>query len=210
MHRRCSPARSRRAPLLLLLAVLAVGLSGCYVPLSFDADVRISRTGFYELRYTGGLAWAPLWQEIREHRLSRAEQAEKIATIRRDLARDSSASRIEDRGNGSFDIDWRRSGDLLNDRMVTFVRRNERLLALRYSKFEGVIVFEGKSLPADRARALSDAGLRTSGTMTLRTDAPVIEHNAAEVERHAGGITVYRWRLFSAAPPAPRLVIAMR
>ncbi len=210
MSDRTFGAWSHRTLLLVALAAVAVGLTGCYVPLQFDAEARISRTGLYALRFTGELAWAPLWKEIRGGELNRTEQREKLAVIERDLARDSAASRIEHRRDGIFSLDWQRSGDLLRDRMVTFVRRSEQILSLRYSKPEGVIVFHGKSLSPDRARALVDTGLRTRGTMTVRTDASVIDHNAAEVERLPGGVTVYRWRVFSAAPPAPRLVIAMR
>ncbi len=51
-----APARRRLAARALVLAAfLAAGLGGCYLPLRFDAEVKIMRGGYYEMDYDGYL-----------------------------------------------------------------------------------------------------------------------------------------------------------
>lgn len=200
----------RSARLAVVVACLAVSLAGCYFPLRFDAEAVISRAGFYDLRFDGQLAWVPLASAVREGKLTAAEEGAKAERIRTDLARDGATQRLRYLGRGIFDLSWRRSGDLLRPGMVSFVRRNERILTLKYVKRTGLITFEGQSLNAEQARRLAAAGLAMDGTLKVVTDARVVSHNAMEVRQTGPRERTYRWRLRGASGPAPKLVITVR
>ncbi len=184
-------------------------LSGCYVPLQFDADVVINRTGHFEMAFDGDVVWSPLYDKLRRGELSRSEERERVETIKKDLERDGAFSEIEYERQGMFKVRWRKAGDLLHSKMISFIRRNEKLLTLKYLKDSGEIALSGTSLSEKQAQRLSDRGLAMAGTVRVRTDARVVRHNATSVAQDGPTWFTYTWRLRSVYDPTPNLVIAV-
>lgn len=205
------PGFCRKTPLdLLLAAFLITGLSGCYVPVSFYTEVEISRTGYYEMKYDGYLAWAPLYKKLRNGTLSPAEEREKVVQITTDLERDTAMREVRYMRRGRFKVDWRMSGDLFRAKMVTFVRQSDKIMTLKFIKDTGEVIFEGTSATRARARQLVDAGLNVAGDLRVKTDARVVSHNATSVTRNGARGQIYAWKIKSVFDPPPRLVIATR
>jgi hypothetical protein len=194
----------------LIAAILITGLSGCYVPVSFYTEVEIRRTGYYEMRYDGYLAWAPLYEELRNGTLSPAEEKEKVAQITTDLKRDTATREVRYMRRGRFKVDWRKSGDLLQTRMVTFVRQSDKIITLKFIKDTGEMILEGTSASRSRAKQLVDAGLNVTGDLRVKTDARVVSHNATSVTKNGVRGQIYDWKIKSVFDPPPRLVIATR
>ena len=192
------------------IALLAVSVSACYVPVNFDANVTINRKGQFEMAYDGKVVWAPLYEKLRRGKLTRTEEREAVATIETDLARDSSFSEIKYDRHGYFRVRWEKSGDLLRSKMISFIRRNERLLSLKYVSTSGQITLNGTSVSRSRAQQLIDKGLGIAGALTVRTDAKVVDHNAHSVTEDQFRWRTYSWRVRSPFDPSPRLVITMR
>jgi hypothetical protein len=94
--------------------------------------------------------------------------------------------------------------------MISFIRRNESLLSLKYVKDSGKITLNGASVSRSRAQQLIDTGLGIAGTLTVRTDAKVVDHNAHSVTEDQFRWRTYAWRVQSPFDPSPRLVITMR
>jgi len=197
-------------PNLLIAAFLIAGLSGCYVPVSFYTEVEISRNGYYEMKYDGYLAWAPLYEGLRKGTLSPSEEQEKVAQITTDLNRDTATQEVRYMRRGRFKVDWRMSGDLFQAKMVTFVRQSDKIMTLKFIKDAGEMIFEGTSTTRSRARQLVDAGLNVAGDLRVKTDARVINHNATSVTKNGARGKVYAWKIKSVFDPPPRLVIATR
>ncbi len=195
---------------LTLAVAVAAAVAACYLPVRFDAEAVITRTGYYDLSFRGRIAWLPLARELRERRIGQAEEREKVRRIETDLERDSATRSLRYAGNGQFDIDWRRSGDLFRVGMVSFVRRNESIFRIKYVATTGHITLEGRSLRPEQARDLARYGLGTEGELKVKTDAAVVDHNALRVVAVGPSERVYVWRIRSAADPAPRLVLAVR
>jgi hypothetical protein len=195
---------------LLAAAFIAVGLSGCYVPLRFDAEAILTRRGFYALSYTGQIAWLPLVRELRQRRLSPSEEREKVERISADLARDRAARSVRYLRDGVFDLDWRKSGDLLAARMVSFVRRSENILTLKYVKDTGLVILEGRSLNPENARNASGYRIDVQGELKVKTDARVVEHNATRVVTLGPVDQVYVWIVRGPYDPPPRMVVDLR
>jgi hypothetical protein len=197
-------------PKLLIAVFLATGLSGCYVPVSFYTEVEIDRTGYYEMKYDGYLAWAPLYDALRKGTLSPLEEQEKVAQITTDLKRDTATQEVRYMRRGRFKVDWRMSGDLFQAKMVTFVRQSDKIMTLKFIKDTGEMIFEGTSTSRSRAKQLLEAGLNVAGDLRVKTDARVVSHNATSVTKNGGRGQVYAWKIKSVFDPPPRLVIATR
>lgn len=200
----------RRAATLVLLAV-AVG--GCYMPVRFDAEIEISRRGFYSLIFDGYMVKVPLYADLRKGKITPAEERKRVELIRADLTRDSSVKEFSYIRQGHFKIHWQKAGDLLAAKMVSFVRRNENVLSIRYVKTNGSIVMAGTPIGPSAKKQLSELGLDMQGEIRLFTDAKVVAHNATSVadNRSKGPrFKTYTWRIGSILEPPPSLVISLR
>lgn len=206
--RRSLPARYLRS--MLVVAVMAASLAGCYLPLRFDAEVVISRTGYYAFNFEGDVAWVPLVRAIDDRRLSGAEKREKIQRIETDLERDPATRSVRHIRDGVFNLTWQRSGDLTRARTVNFVRRSDRILGIKYVKKTGLVTLEGRAVSRRNALRLRRLRLDTTGTLKVRTDARVVEHNATRVVPIGPRNRIYVWTVQSVFDPAPKLVIALR
>ncbi|MBK8907666.1 MAG: hypothetical protein IPM60_07110 [Rhodospirillales bacterium] len=195
--------------LLLLAAVTAAGLHGCFLPLRFDVDATITRTGYFDLKFDGDLAWLPLVREIAEGSLDADERRAKIARIETDLERDPATRTLRHVGDGVFRLQWRRSGDLLQARSVNFVRRSDRIFGIKYVESTGQVTLEGRAISANDARRLRERGITSTGSLKLRTDARVVDHNAARVVPIGPRERIYVWTIASLFDPAAKLVIAL-
>ncbi len=206
MARRQTHRGLRRPVRALLLVVAGLVLAGCYLPVKFDAEIEISRRGFYEMEIDGFFARLPLYAAIRDGGIGALEQRAKVAEVMDDLARDAGVVDHAHYGKGIFRIRYKRRGDLLVDKSVTFLRRNEAMLSLAYSSISRRVTLRGTSVSADNARRLRDIGLTMQGELRLRTDARVGDHNATRVVER-DGMTVYVWEINGFRREAPRLAI---
>lgn len=196
------------APLVLAAAVLA----GCYMPLRFDAEIEIDRAGYYSIIFDGYMTRTDLFQDIREGEADAAEVEKRIEVIRRDLTRDPATTEFEYFKDGVFKVHWQREGDLLEDRSVTFVRRNEQIVNLSYNHETQQISMLGKSLKRDVKDRLREAGLDTSGQIRVFSDANVTMHNATSVKpapQKGDGWKLYVWDIPNLLAPTPFLKIAL-
>ena len=195
---------------LITTLALVVTVGGCYVPVRYDAEIEISRTGFYRMIFDGYVARLPLYTALVKDELSPAEEREKVAQIQADLRRDSSVRQADYIRDGLFKVNWDKAGDIFGARMVTFIRRNEAILTLKYVKDTGLVTMRGADVSRDNALRLIDAGLNITGELRVITDAKVVRHNAAEVRERDDQRQMYIWTQRSALDAAPELEISVR
>lgn len=206
---RCVPSSIRA---LGLTALTVLVLANCYMPLRFDAEIEIDRAGYYSMIFDGYMTRTDLFQDIREGTLTAAEIDERVAVIRRDLIRDPATTEFEYVKQGVFKVHWQREGDLLEDRSVTFVRRNEQIFNIAYNRETRQISMLGKSLGRDVKDRLREAGLDTSGQLRVFSDANVTVHNATSVRpapQKGEGWKLYVWDIPNLLAPTPSLKIAL-
>lgn len=195
---------------LALGAFLAAVLGGCYMPVRFDAEIELSRGGYYELIFDGYMADVELFDGINKGKIPPAEERKKAESIKTDITRDKSVKEFAYIEQGHFKVHWRRSGDLIRARMVTFLRRNEKILSIKYVKTTGLVSMEGVTLASSAAKHLSDIGLNSQGQIRVKTDAKVISHNATKIRDKNKAKKIYVWQVKSILDPAPRLTISLR
>ncbi|MDP6804739.1 MAG: hypothetical protein QF902_05325 [Rhodospirillales bacterium] len=201
----------RSAIVLLVAIVLLPALAGCYLPVRFDAEVEITRRGYYEIIFDGYVSEVVLFDALRRRTLSPGEEQERADNVIRDFRRDSATLEARYVKPGIFKINWRKSGDLLRARMITFFRRNENMLIVKYVKTSRLITVQATPIAEENARRLAEMGLGMQGQLRVKTDAKVVDHNAGRV---VDGATqnqkIYVWDIVDITAPAPNIVIALR
>jgi hypothetical protein len=192
----------------LAIAVLAViALSSCYLPGSFDAEIELSRTGLYKMTFDGYIVDVQLYDDLRQNKLSKQQQEEKIAAIIADFKRDGDTKEVSYFGQGAFKVIWQTSGDITRTAQVTFFRRNENMLSILYSEKEGTITLQTKYIKKQDAERILQMGLNVQGVLRVKTDARIISHNAQRVTKD-GLTTIYGFRMTSITDPSPRMKVA--
>ncbi|MEG3617341.1 hypothetical protein V5T82_02630 [Magnetovibrio sp. PR-2] len=190
------------------LGLAAMVLASCYLPSRFDAEIEVDRAGYYSMIFDGYMADVYLFDGLRKGKISRAEEKEKIAVIERDFSRDANTQEFQYYREGHFRVKWERKGDLLKAKTVTFLRRNELILQLKYVANSGYVVLEGKSIKQENRKRIYDMGLNMQGTIRVKTDMPIKSHNAT-IEKKDPKDPRYKWLSWdieSIMSPRPRAV----
>lgn len=197
-----------------LLAAAAL-LGACYLPVRFDAEIEVDRSGFYSMIFDGYIVSVPLYKDLAEKKIDSADERKRATVVARDLERDSAFTEVAYQRQGIFKVHWARKDDLMRVGMVTFIRRNEAILSLKYLKNnkyirnQGVVVMAAGDMSGTVRQQIADAGLNMTGEVRLITNAKVLEHNATTVKDAAGGTgkKIYVWRLADLNAPSPHLVL---
>jgi len=196
---------------LVLTVFLATVLGGCYLPIRFDAEIEIHRTGHYDFKFDGYLARVEMFKAMKEGKVGPEEEEKLIEQIRTDFARDSSVKEFQYLKMGHFKVNWQRQGDLIKTKSVSFFNStSEYMLGIRYNSKTRRISMSGKSLRRDTKKQLDEMGLGSRGQIRIFTDAKVISHNATKVEKNkrlGGRFKTYIWDIKNIYAPTPSLVI---
>lgn len=196
---------------LVLTVFLATVLGGCYLPIRFDAEIEIHRTGHYDFKFDGYLARVEMFKAMKEGKVGPEEEEKLIEQIRTDFARDSSVKEFKYLKMGHFKVNWQRQGDLIKTKSVSFFNStSEYMLGIRYNSKTRRISMSGKSLKRDTKKQLDEMGLGSQGQIRIFTDAKVISHNATRVEKNkrlGGRFKSYIWDIKNIYAPTPSLVI---
>ncbi|MDH5748706.1 MAG: hypothetical protein OEY85_05280 [Rhodospirillales bacterium] len=190
----------------VLLSVIA---GGCYLPVRFDAEIELDPHGYYSMIFDGYMADVVLYDGIKTKKMSPTDQKSRIEGLEKDINRDSNVKEYKYIKEGFFKVHWERKGDLLKSKTVTFLRRNARIISLKYIRTTGQIVMEGIAIGKTKAEQLIENGLNIQGELRLITDAQVTVHNATDVKKRDGGKTMYTWKINSLLNQVPRLAIKL-
>ena len=191
-----------------VLGAAALMLASCYLPARFDAEIEVDKAGYYSMKFDGYMADVGLYQKLQEGTISGEEEEKKIAVIERDFLRDANTKEFQYYREGHFRVKWERAGDLLQAKTVTFLRRNELILQLKYVANSGYIVMEGKSLKQENRERIRDMGLGMQGQIRVKTDMPIKSHNATVEKKDPRDkrFTWLAWDVASIMSPTPRAV----
>ncbi len=196
---------------LLPAVFLAAVLGGCYLPVRYDAEIEIHRTGHYDFKFDGYLARVELFQGLKEGKLGLPEEEKQIEQIKTDFGRDPSVKEFKYLKMGHFKVNWHRTGDLIKTKSVSFFNpTSEFLLGIRYNSKTRQISMLGKSIRRDNKKKLDEMGLTSQGQIRVFTDAKVISHNATKVEKNkrlGGRFKTYIWVIKNIFAPTPSLII---
>lgn len=196
---------------LVFPAVLIAVLSGCYIPIRFDAEIEIHRTGAYDFKFDGYMASVELYKGLKEGKIDAATERKKIEIIKTDFERDTSVKEFKYFKQGHFKVNWHRNGDLIRSKSVSFFNStSEYIIGLRYNKNNRQISMSTKSVKKTAKKQLFDLGLNWSGKVRVFTDAKVLSHNATTVKKNkrlGGRFMTYTWDIKNIFAPTSSMVI---
>ncbi len=200
-------------PLALTVFLVAV-LGGCYLPIRYDAEIEIHRTGHYDFKFDGYLARVELFEGLKEGTIGPEKEKRMIEQIKTDFGRDPSVKEFKYLKMGHFKVNWQRAGDLIKIKSVSFFNStSEYLLGIRYNYKTRRITMSGKSIKRAAKKELDEMGLGSRGQIRIFTDAKVISHNATKVEKNkrlGGRFKSYIWDIKNIYAPTPSLVIQIQ
>ena len=194
--------------------LLVVMLSSCYLPLRFDIEIDFSRRGFYTMTFIGFMTKVDLFQKIQQKKLTPAEVDEKLKVIETDFKRTSNTKEFSvfDRKRGIFKVKWVKTGDIIKDKMVTFIRRNEAMLMIIYNKKKNLVTIQGASIGKSNKKRLLNMGLDSTGVLKVKTDARILNSNANSERKRSDGKRgkEFTWNITTILAPKPVLTIDFR
>lgn len=204
---------NRRLRLPCLALVLAVVLSGCYMPIRFDMEIELDRRGFYKMEFAGYMVDVRLFSGLKSGEISGAQEVDEVKKLESDLTRDPSVVEYSYLKQGRFRLNWKRQGDLLQAKTVTFLRRNEHFFGIAYNKKTRIVNILGRSLSSTQKQQLVESGLNMSGEFRVITDTKVVSHNADAVKKFPArgpNTSVYIWNFRNIFRATPNMQIIMR
>jgi len=99
-----------KAAKIAAVALLTALLAGCYLPIKFDAEVEITRNGYYSVIFDGYLVSIPLTLGLRDGTISPLEENEKVGNTLKDFKRDSAVKEAKYFKQGRFKVNWQKKG----------------------------------------------------------------------------------------------------
>jgi hypothetical protein len=196
----------------LIIILATVGLTGCYLPVRFDAEVEISRHGNYKMFFDGYIARIELFDGLKKLKISRGEENEQMELIKKDFKRDTSTNSFNYIKKGHFHVNWQKNGDLTKVKTVTFFRRNESFLSISYNSTSGRVKVAGRSLGRKQRHQLHEIGLGMTGQLRVITDTNVIAHNATKVKilpKRGKRFKMYTWEINNIFDKTPSITAVM-
>jgi len=193
------------------LAVMVLG--SCYLPVRFDTEIELSKRGYYSFIFDGYVAKVPIFEGLQKGKISPAQEKKQVADVIRDLERDINITELNYLKKGHFKVHWERKGDIVKEKTVTFIRRNEYFVGIAYNKDTGRVNISGRSLAADAKRQINDMGLGIQGEIRVITDARVVSNNATTIRKFpkkGPGYKIYIWKIKNIFNPTPAMTIALR
>ena len=203
-----------RTVLSRLFAITAMTLlvSSCFMPVRFETEIELNRTGFYKFIFDGYIAKVDLFDKINKGEITPAEEMEKVAQILKDLERDPNASEVSYIEKGHFKMHWEREGDILKSKTVTFLRRNEYIYGISFNSKTGTVGLMGRSISKKVKNQINGLGLPMTGNIRVITDAKVVSNNATKVKKYykkGPKFKMYTWKLEDIYAKTPSMTIAL-
>lgn len=168
---------------LVVLSGAVLGLGSCYFPVYFDAEIELSREGYYKMTFDGYMADIALYHEIKQNKVTKEEEKRRAKLIQTDFERDRSTKEFKYQKEGVFKVHWEKAGDLLRVKAVTFFRRNEVVMMLRYSKEDQAIHLQTTPISKLQQEQLKKLGLGMEGEVRVITDSKVLAHDADQIRK---------------------------
>lgn len=191
---------------LLMVLLVPILLTSCYLPQDFTIDLSMERNGDYRLSYRGLLVQPNIAQGLLDATLDEDAEEDKVAKVIADLKRDSSVRQLTYAGKGVFNIVYEKRGNIIREKSFVFVRRQSRILEMFFHKDRNTVEIRGGFVPDQYQDRLTALGYEMTGKIEFRTTAGIRSHNAAEF-REINGQNRLRWEIRSITDPVPNVIV---
>ena len=193
-------------PRIVVTMACLVLMTSCFVPDSYETEVRVGKDGAYGITFIGVLTYAPLYGQIVRGEIDDVHAKENERMFLDTLKRDDGFKQVTSLGRGRYQVRYERTGRFAGaHQMVTFVSRQEPMFRVRTTE-EGNLEINGSGQGRLYAKRLDEIGLKSQGLFRVVTDTEVLNSNAQFVRKSpTPGYNVYDWRLRSFTDTPPHL-----
>ena len=148
---------------------------------------------------------------LKDRKMTRAE--EKFAYLETVSTRDTNTKSLKYFKKGHFHVNWKKKGDLIRTKTVTFFRRNENMVSISYNKNTGRVLVAGRSLSEKQTKQMHDLESGMIGEMHVINYTIVIAYNATKVKKlskRGPRFRMYTWEVKNIFDKTPSIRMAMR
>lgn len=191
--------------------VATAGLAACYLPAKFDAEIEVTRQGFYNFDFTGYLVDVQLYMDLKDSKIDKDEEKERVKKIEGNFTRNASVKSFSYYQKGHFKVEYKKSGDITSTGMFVFYQRNENMISLQFDKETSNITVRGTYIKKQDAERIRDMGLWVEGDLRLKTDARVLNHNATTIKKGTKpGEQILTWKITGPYDTGPKALLQLR
>lgn len=196
-----------RTKMLLAVSSLPVVLCmACVFPEKFTMNISIKKDRTFSLEYEGILTFVPAKMATAKGGKLSARDESQMNQLKAEFLKDPNFKKVDYKGNGEFEVTYKRVGKL--ETPVYFLSKDVSILSIVPSKNNQVLL-DGMKLGPNDISQLEAAGIGIDGTLSVTTDATVIDDNAGSRPRLFGLLGGYEWTIKSLHDPAPHMVLTL-
>ncbi|MBC7952869.1 MAG: hypothetical protein H7Z12_13760 [Rhodospirillaceae bacterium] len=172
-----------------LLCCSVLVMSGCLLPDKYDATITLAANGAYEATLDGEGTMVLAYADYQKPNANKAALDKSMTDFEKQV-NDKSYS-IKHRGNALFDVKYREDGTLAKNGSKSMFFE-----FIKLSNSNGTYTIRLSEFNKGDQNGLKKGGLKSVGTICIKTDMTVLEHNADDKPGFFN--KCYKWRDFNA------------
>jgi hypothetical protein len=158
----------------LTAAVLssALLLAGCLLPDKYDAEITLAPDGTFDASLKGEGTMVMGYLDYQKPNANKAALDKSMAEFEAEVNKDKGYA-IKHKGNARFDVKYQDHGKVPQN-----VAAEIFFSFIKIAKTEDGYIVRSATAPKGDREKLSKAGITSVGTVCIKTDMTVVEHNA--------------------------------
>lgn len=198
----------KRIPTLVAIILMPLILSACFFPEKFESTVEVREDGTFNFSYDGILTFI-VWRAEKIYK-GKSPTDKDIKEFENEFKQKDGFKEVEYLGNAQFKVAYEKEGTI--NEPFYFLSKDVELFSI-VPQDNGVIEVQGLKLKANTSDVaeLEKLGLGSiDGSLTIKTDGEVIEHNASSSPSLFGLIGGYNWKIESITDSQPKIIIKIK
>jgi hypothetical protein len=180
----------RRRVLVLLLPLF---LSSCFIPEKFTATLNVTKDYVYAFEYDGIIAFGPALAEIaKKGTLSQKAEDDMRNDTAKTFRKEDGFNRATYQGKGRWSVHCKKTGTVSG---TTRLFGEGLAIVTLDRQADGGVSIKGLAVDATVAQQLKAINCTIDGKLEVTTDMKVVTHNATETPKLLGLIGHYGWRI---------------
>ena len=197
MHKRFHSMR------LLILSILLLALTGCWIPENFDTRVTINKDGSYTFTYDGTLTFGMALAAAQKGALSARDEAE-FQKEGEKLRREPGFKKVDYQGKGRYKVLFEKAGN--RGEPFYFLSQELKFFAV-LPQADRTVTVTAVRPSQDAIQQLNSIGAKIEGTLSVSvaSGVQVVRHNAESEPVFFGLFGAYKWQIKS--PNADPMIV---
>ena len=190
----------------LMVMILTIVTSSCWIPENFDAVITINKDGSYTFAYNGTITFAPALAAAKEGELSPNDERD-IQQEAAPIRQEPGFKRVDYEGKGRFRVVVERS--LRAGEPFYFISKDSQFFAVVPHPDHTITVSPIRP-SADDLQQLNSIGAKMDGTLSVSvaSSVTVLKQNADTQPYFFGLFGAYKWQIKSPAA-SPMIVVQL-